>query len=120
MSTASPSRGHAHIPAILALVGAVYAVVLACCMSAAPSVVRDARIANAKRILWVVAHPDDESFFFGPSLTNLLHNNGTHGSLISMSTGDFEGQGSIRSGELVRSCAHFGIAPADCTAHDDS
>ncbi|ODQ65816.1 LmbE-like protein [Nadsonia fulvescens var. elongata DSM 6958] len=66
-----------------------------------------------QNITFLIAHPDDEAMFFGPILTKLsskdLNNNIT---IVSISSGDFEGLGSIREQELVRSAEILGVAEA--------
>ncbi|SCV73838.1 BQ2448_6268 [Microbotryum intermedium] len=87
---------------------------------------------NARSIIWVIAHPDDEAFFFGPSLTNLLAPPGRDeqkskkvyptGHILSLSTGEsgnYEGQGELRTAELKESCRMFSIDDDHCVAIDD-
>ncbi|GAA5848925.1 hypothetical protein JCM5353_000168 [Sporobolomyces roseus] len=72
---------------------------------------------NATSVLWVIAHPDDESFFFAPSILNLLNEErGVRGSLLCLSIGDYEGVGAIRKMELQESCATLGIESSRCSA----
>lgn len=73
-------------------------------LNAVPDVLQNTNI----QIL--IAHPDDEVMFFGPSILQLLkkqYNN--HISLTCFSTGNNQGLGSIRSEELVRSLQILGI-----------
>ena len=70
---------------------------------------------QAARILLLTAHPDDEAFFFGPTIVSLasqLKGDSSAGELYSLclSTGDADGLGDIRKGELVRSLDVLGIA----------
>ncbi|ORY76926.1 putative deacetylase LmbE-like domain-containing protein [Leucosporidium creatinivorum] len=84
----------------------------------APALV-DARLTSAKSVLWVTAHPDDESFFFGPTLSSLLApERGVTGHLLCLSAGDHEGLGSVRRSELRASCEAFGIAGDNCVSLD--
>ncbi|GAA5917647.1 hypothetical protein JCM8208_006173 [Rhodotorula glutinis] len=76
-------------------------------------------LADARSILWVTAHPDDESFFFAPTILNLLdspHN--PQASLLCLSIGNHDGLGDTRRQELGASCAALGIARDRCTALD--
>ncbi|GAA6058348.1 hypothetical protein JCM3770_005845 [Rhodotorula araucariae] len=73
----------------------------------------------ARSVLWVTAHPDDESFFFAPSILSLLappHN--ADGALLCLSVGDHEGLGDTRRQELGASCGALGIARERCVALD--
>ena len=61
-------------------------------------------IGEARRVLLVVSHPDDESMFFGPTLLNLCRSRGSAEGvfLLCMSNGDFrKGQGAARKHELI-------------------
>ncbi|GAA5948155.1 hypothetical protein JCM3775_003141 [Rhodotorula graminis] len=76
-------------------------------------------LAAARSVLWVTAHPDDESFFFAPSILTLLdspHN--AQGALLCLSIGNHDGLGGIRRQELGASCDALGIARDRCTALD--
>lgn len=61
--------------------------------------------------LIVVAHPDDESMFFSPTICELL---GQQQSLhvLCLSNGGFDGLGKTREVELVRAAEVMGISPA--------
>ena len=61
-------------------------------------------------LLIVIAHPDDESMFFVPAIDALQSSkmcSETH--ILCCSTGNSEGKGSIRAGELVSSAKVLGI-----------
>lgn len=62
---------------------------------------------GVKKVLLVIAHPDDECMFFGPTLTNLTATCDVY--LICLSNGDYGGVGNIRSMELWMSCDKLGI-----------
>ncbi|GAA6031442.1 hypothetical protein JCM8097_005661 [Rhodosporidiobolus ruineniae] len=83
-----------------------------------PSLVAQ-ELRSARSVLWVVAHPDDESFFFAPSILGLLNQQGVQGALLSLSIGNHDGLGGVRRTELTRSCAVLGISSACCLAVDD-
>jgi GlcNAc-PI de-N-acetylase len=62
--------------------------------------------------LLVIAHPDDEAMFFSPLLLNLKKNQ-CDVSIICLSTGGFDGLGSTRRIELLKSAEYYGIS-RDC------
>ncbi|GAB2292282.1 hypothetical protein Dimus_026531 [Dionaea muscipula] len=57
-----------------------------------------------KNILLVIAHPDDESMFFSPTL-NYLTSRGHNVHIICLSTGNSDGIGNTRKDELYGACA---------------
>ena len=59
-------------------------------------------------ILLVTAHPDDECMFFTPSVRHFV-SKGDRVDLLCLSTGNYDGMGGIRRGELERSAAVLGI-----------
>ncbi|KAG5440206.1 hypothetical protein PCANB_001775 [Pneumocystis canis] len=71
-----------------------------------------------KRILFLVAHPDDEVMFFGPSIFQLINNNEIY--LVCLSNGNAEGLGKIREKELIKSCNILGISSQNITVIDNS
>lgn len=62
--------------------------------------------------LLVIAHPDDEAMFFSPLLLNLKKSQ-CDVSIICLSTGGFDGLGSTRRIELLKSADYYGIS-RDC------
>lgn len=68
-------------------------------------------------VLLVIAHPDDESMFFAPTLLALAPVLRMH--VLCMSTGNYDGLGSIRSIELPRACVHLGVDTAHVAVIDD-
>ena len=60
-----------------------------------------------KKILYLIAHPDDEIMFFYPSINNLIKNNNLH--LICLSNGNYEKLGEERKEELHKVCKSLGI-----------
>ncbi|KAF9234245.1 putative deacetylase LmbE-like domain-containing protein, partial [Melanogaster broomeanus] len=68
---------------------------------------------NSSRILLLTAHPDDESFFFGPTLLG-LRADPSHPEIYSLtlSVGNADGLGETRKEELSRSLDVMGIDPA--------
>jgi len=91
---------------------------------------------EAKNLLIVTAHPDDECLFFAPSILGVLDKNpNTVGGLLVLSTGKITlltkqvsllltdignnyGIGKTRKLELKGSCASLGIGPGRCVALD--
>ncbi|XP_047999245.1 N-acetylglucosaminyl-phosphatidylinositol de-N-acetylase [Leguminivora glycinivorella] len=63
---------------------------------------------RAKRVLIVVAHPDDECMFFGPTIFRLCEQ-GADVYLLCLSNGNNEGKGTIRSKELWLACSELGV-----------
>ncbi|KAF9580643.1 N-acetylglucosaminyl-phosphatidylinositol de-N-acetylase, partial [Lunasporangiospora selenospora] len=67
-------------------------------------------------IALVIAHPDDEVMFFGPTLAELTRPE--HGNIVRvlcMSSGNHDGIGETRKKELVASCRAFGIRESHVT-----
>jgi N-acetylglucosaminylphosphatidylinositol deacetylase len=58
-------------------------------------------------VLLVVAHPDDETMFFAPSILALSRMLQVH--LLCLSTGDFDGLGATRAAELPHACEILGL-----------
>jgi N-acetylglucosaminylphosphatidylinositol deacetylase len=57
----------------------------------------------------VIAHPDDESMFFAPTLLSL-----ENVSVICLSNGNYNGLGRIREKELDRACEILGVQRVTC------
>ncbi|CAK0826536.1 unnamed protein product [Prorocentrum cordatum] len=68
---------------------------------------RDGPLAG-RRVALVVAHPDDEVMFFWPTLLK-FQSAGMKISILCLSTGNADGLGDIRKGEMERSCARIGV-----------
>ncbi|KAF9352035.1 N-acetylglucosaminyl-phosphatidylinositol de-N-acetylase [Mortierella sp. AD094] len=67
-------------------------------------------------IVLVIAHPDDEVMFFGPTLAELTRpEHGNTVRVLCMSSGNNDGLGETRKKELVASCATFGIRESQVT-----
>ncbi|BGP18131.1 hypothetical protein JCM10213_007736 [Rhodosporidiobolus nylandii] len=74
---------------------------------------------SAKSVLWVIAHPDDESFFFAPSILGLLGASAARqGSLLCLSVGNHDGLGEVRRRELRDSCQQLGLERERCEVLD--
>lgn len=66
-----------------------------------------------KHIVIFTAHPDDESMFFAPTITELTKDNyNNHLHIICLSNGDMDGLGKIREKELQRAATILGVDSA--------
>lgn len=69
---------------------------------------------KGKRILLLIAHPDDEAMFFAPTLLSLtrpeLEN---HIKILCLSSGNADGLGETRKKELVKSAMVLGLRSED-------
>ncbi|KAI4342731.1 hypothetical protein MLD38_027318 [Melastoma candidum] len=63
---------------------------------------------EGKNVLLVVAHPDDESMFFSPTLLYLT-TRGYNLHILCLSTGNADGKGDMRKHELLKACALLGV-----------
>eukprot|EP00242_Pyramimonas_sp_CCMP2087_P011113 CAMPEP_0198208496 /NCGR_PEP_ID=MMETSP1445-20131203/11858_1 /TAXON_ID=36898 /ORGANISM="Pyramimonas sp., Strain CCMP2087" /LENGTH=287 /DNA_ID=CAMNT_0043881921 /DNA_START=134 /DNA_END=994 /DNA_ORIENTATION=- len=71
-----------------------------------------------KRVLLVVAHPDDEAMFFAPTLLSLAEVNvSVH--VLCLSTGDFDGLGHLRKQEMLAACPILKVPAAQVMVIDD-
>lgn len=59
------------------------------------------------KALLVIAHPDDEAMFFGPSIRYFAGVGEVF--VLCLTNGDFEGIGEVRSEELIKSCKHLQV-----------
>ncbi|KAG8649050.1 N-acetylglucosaminyl-phosphatidylinositol de-N-acetylase isoform X1 [Manihot esculenta] len=57
-----------------------------------------------KNVLLVVAHPDDESMFFSPTISYLI-SRGHNLHILCLSIGNADGMGNARKHELYKACA---------------
>ncbi|KAI5642601.1 glcNAc-PI de-N-acetylase domain-containing protein [Phthorimaea operculella] len=74
---------------------------------------------RAKRVLLVVAHPDDECMFFGPTVFRLCEQ-GADVHLLCLSNGNFEGKGQIRQAELWQACKELGVKDQNISLINDT
>lgn len=81
----------------------------------------DKFLSVGRNFLLIVAHPDDETMFFMPTLTWIRQMPALTLSLLSLSNGNFEGLGKQRETELLK-CAdiHLGIPTSRISLIDDS
>lgn len=69
---------------------------------------------SGKRILLLIAHPDDEAMFFGPTLLRLSQPSlGNQIFILCLSSGDADGLGHIRKDELRKSALQLGVTHPD-------
>ncbi|XP_021186641.3 N-acetylglucosaminyl-phosphatidylinositol de-N-acetylase [Helicoverpa armigera] len=74
---------------------------------------------GARRVLVVVAHPDDECMFFGPTIFRLCEQ-GADVHILCLSNGNFGGKGKIRRKELWEACLELGVPNQNiCIIMDD-
>lgn len=74
---------------------------------------------GARRVLVVVAHPDDECMFFGPTIFRLCEQ-GADVHVLCLSNGNFGGKGKIRRKELWEACLELGVPNQNiCIIMDD-
>ena len=62
---------------------------------------------KGKDILFVLAHPDDESMFFTPTISCLAKVSNLH--VLMLSNGDYDGLGKIREKEMEKVANHMGF-----------
>ncbi|KAL3505725.1 hypothetical protein ACH5RR_031107 [Cinchona calisaya] len=67
-------------------------------------------IFSRKNVLLVIAHPDDETMFFSPTI-NYLTSRGHNVHILCLSTGNANGIGNIRREELYLASAVLKVAP---------
>ncbi|CAD6190894.1 unnamed protein product [Caenorhabditis auriculariae] len=74
-------------------------------------------LCNGSRVLLVIAHPDDETMFFAPTIRG-LRQAGHRVFLLCVSSGNFYGEGTTRRRELIEAVERLGISPSDTTILD--
>ncbi|MFH4982649.1 hypothetical protein AB6A40_009358 [Gnathostoma spinigerum] len=72
---------------------------------------------SARRVLFITAHPDDETMFFAPTLRGLAQA-GTEVYLLCLTTGDNEGLGWKRKRELMKAVSILGAKEENVTILD--
>ncbi|KAF8102189.1 hypothetical protein N665_0201s0467 [Sinapis alba] len=85
-------------------VASVYKIFFGVTSSSQAAILDDGETPHKKNVLFVIAHPDDESIFFSPTI-NYLTANAYNIHILCLSTGDADGMGSIRKDELHQACA---------------
>ncbi|KAJ3693927.1 hypothetical protein LUZ60_009407 [Juncus effusus] len=76
------------------------------------------RSGKKRNVLLVMAHPDDESMFFSPTI-NYLVSEGHLIHLLCISVGNADGLGNMRKEELYRACTVFKIPSEQIKILDD-
>ncbi|KAL3150391.1 hypothetical protein ABBQ32_000230 [Trebouxia sp. C0010 RCD-2024] len=66
------------------------------------------RLPQASRAMLVIAHPDDETMFFTPTIQALIQQ-GCSVVILCLSIGDHSGLGRVRRKELLAACCTLGI-----------
>ncbi|XP_057430624.1 uncharacterized protein LOC130723546 isoform X3 [Lotus japonicus] len=69
---------------------------------------QNGRALRKRNVLLVIAHPDDESMFFTPTI-NFLTSRGHNVQILCLSIGDADGKGNIRKQELFQACVALKI-----------
>ncbi|KAK4018127.1 hypothetical protein OUZ56_000195 [Daphnia magna] len=79
-------------------------------------------------VLFVIAHPDDECMFFGPSITAMVQPSLSNSSsrrkqakdvyILCLSDGNANGLGEARREELKKSCKILGLADSNVLIHN--
>lgn len=72
-------------------------------------------LGSAKRVMFVIAHPDDECMFFGPVIMKLAQQRNCELYLLCLSKGNYDKEGSRRKKELWDSCRILGIPDSNIT-----
>ena len=72
---------------------------------------------RGNKILLVIAHPDDEAMFFSPLLCAARANN-CWVSILCLSDGGYDGLGSVRRTELLKSADCYGVSRSRVTVID--
>lgn len=76
--------------------------------------------ANKKEnVLLVIAHPDDESMFFAPTLLSLASLGCYHVWILCFSNGNAEGLGAIRKQEMLSACSFLKVPMENVEVLDD-
>jgi len=77
---------------------------------------------KGKRILLLIAHPDDEAMFFAPTLLSLTRPHlSNHVKILCLSTGNADGLGETRAKELEKSAQLLGVrSEKDVLVIDDA
>ncbi|KAJ7056040.1 LmbE-like protein [Mycena amicta] len=87
--------------------------VVACILLRPRTVCSFGNAAHEERALLLTAHPDDETFFFSPTLTALSHMQEIgrlrHLLVVCLSTGNAKGLGDVRKQEFGQALEIFGI-----------
>ncbi|KOS38485.1 hypothetical protein ACN38_g10695 [Penicillium nordicum] len=69
---------------------------------------------HARRPILIIAHPDDETLFFSPSILYHRHDPHVTRFLLVISSGNYNDIGEQRQKEIHKSCAALGISQDHC------
>lgn len=72
-----------------------------------------------KHVLLVIAHPDDESMFFAPTLLSLASLGCYHVRILCLSNGNAEGLGATRKQEMLSACFYLKVPMENVDVIDD-
>jgi hypothetical protein len=72
-----------------------------------------------KNTLFVVAHPDDETMFFSPTVLGMQEERGSNLYLLVISNGGHDGLGLERTREMMHAASHLGFAGHEVFNHLD-
>ena len=72
---------------------------------------------RGNKILLVIAHPDDEAMFFSP-LLSAARAHSCCVSILCLSDGGYDGLGSVRRTELLKSADCYGVSRSRVTVID--
>ncbi|XP_010516462.1 PREDICTED: probable N-acetylglucosaminyl-phosphatidylinositol de-N-acetylase [Camelina sativa] len=72
--------------------------------SSRATILDDGKTPQKKNVMFIIAHPDDESMFFSPTI-NYLTSNVDNLHILCLSTGNADGMGNTRKDELHQACA---------------
>ena len=111
--------------AIVILVPLLLQIIVAYWIATDPRIL-PSTLQEARNVLIVTAHPDDECLFFGPAILGVLETGkkekvgeeAKQGALLVLSTGNNYGKGELRKKELQGSCEALGIHKSRCVAVD--
>lgn len=66
-----------------------------------------------------MAHPDDETMFFSPTVIGMQEERGSNLYLMVVSNGGYEGLGLERTREMMHAASHMGFAGHEVFNHVD-
>lgn len=72
---------------------------------------------NGKEVLIVIAHPDDETIFFFPTMKSLI-SKGVKVNILCLSNGDYDGLGNIREKEMQALKQHLSLNSVEVINND--
>ncbi|KAL3680279.1 hypothetical protein R1sor_023235 [Riccia sorocarpa] len=85
-----------------------------------PSSTSEIHERKLRKYLLLVAHPDDECMFFGPTLLSLSMLGGCEFHVLCISNGNADGLGAVRTLEMMSSCSVFKVPAENVKVLDHS